>query len=103
MLDTRHAIAFPGMDHVLKTWDEIIQPDVGVLPPSVIRHALNLNTLDEHNARFHALSMKARDGAISSEEASELDMYAHAFALVRTLKAKACRSLEQMEPPEGKT
>jgi hypothetical protein len=88
------------MDHVRKIWDEIIQPDVGTLPPAVIRHALNLNALDEFNSEFHSLSMKARDGAISPEEASKVEVYAHAFALVRALKAKACRSLEQLEPPE---
>ena len=103
MPEAHQTLAFPYMDHARRIWDSIIQPDLGVLPPAVIRHALTLNVLDEHNSRFHLLSTKARDGAISSEEASELELYTHAFALVRALKAKACRSIERLEPPEEPT
>ena len=101
MTGARYTVASPDMDHALKIWHDIIQPDVGVLPSAVIRHALSLNSLDEYNARFHLLSMNARAGTITPEEASELQVYSHAFAFVRCVKAKACRSLEQMEPAEG--
>jgi hypothetical protein len=71
----------------------VIEPENGSFPPELARFVMGLDFRGDDHARYSELSAKAREGALSDEEASELDGYLHVDSLLAILRLKAERSL----------
>jgi len=71
----------------------VIEPENGTLAPDVARYVKDLNFKPEDHARFESLSVKAQEGALSSEESEELESFLHVDSLLTIMRLKAERSL----------
>jgi hypothetical protein len=75
----------------------VIDPERGTMSPELARFVLDLDFPAEDHARFEELSDKAQTGALSAEEARELDNYLHVDNLLTILRLKAERSLDNTD------
>jgi hypothetical protein len=71
----------------------IISPRRGGLAPEVAKYILSLDFPAKDQARYRALSAKARAGTLSKREAAELDDYLSTNSLLMVLQSKARVSL----------
>jgi hypothetical protein len=71
----------------------VIEPDAGSLSPELARFVQSLDFRPDDHARYEALSAKAQEGSLTSEETDELDGYLHVDSLLTILRLKAERSL----------
>jgi hypothetical protein len=76
-------------------WSRIIKPEVGDLTPEVARVILKLGLDAEDHRRVEWLSSKAREGALSPEERSELEEYIRVNNELMILQSKARLSLKK--------
>ncbi len=72
----------------------VIEPEQGSFPKELARFVMKLDFHGEDHARFEELSAKAREGALTPQEADELDGYLHVDSLLAILRLKAERSLQ---------
>jgi hypothetical protein len=70
-------------------WSRAIQPETGGLSAAAAREWLRLRLSDDDQQRVRELSSKANAGALSEEEAQELDSYLNVGRALEFLKAKA--------------
>ena len=63
------------------------------MSPELARFVLDLDFPPGDHARFEELSAKAQAGALTPDEAAELDNYLHVDNLLAILRLKAERSL----------
>jgi hypothetical protein len=75
--------------------ERLIEPDQGTFSPEHARYILSLTFSEAERDRCEELSYKAQDGALTSEEKYELELYLSANNLLILLKSKARQSLEQ--------
>lgn len=59
------------------------------MTPTLARHILKLNFDPADEARVHELTVKNREGEITSDELRELDAYVRVWTLVSTLQSRA--------------
>ena len=74
-------------------WSRAIQPESGDLSAAAAREWLRLRLAADDQQRVRELSSKANTGALSEEEAQELDSYLNVGRALEFLKAKARLSL----------
>jgi hypothetical protein len=74
--------------------ETVIQPSGELLPKAVARYLLSMKFRPEDTERINALSAKARDGCLSSEEAEDLDSYLRIGHMLSMMKSTARRSLK---------
>jgi hypothetical protein len=86
---------FPNVEPLL---EGIIRPDRGGLSPEHARYILSLDFTADQHARYAVLAAKADEGALTDEEASEMDAFLAADALLSILQSKARQSLNQHQP-----
>jgi hypothetical protein len=79
--------------------DRLILPERAELPTEAARFLLALDFDQADRERMNTLAAKAREGVLSSDEASEIDSYRHVGHLVALLQSKARRSLQRTELP----
>jgi hypothetical protein len=80
-------------------WNRTIMPDQGDLPPAAARALLELKLPLADVERVNELSAKARDGALSPAESTQLDNYLNVGRALELLKAKARFSLRRAASP----
>ena len=73
--------------------ERLIAPQSGDLLPEHAKYVLSLGFSDAEQERCHELSYKAQDGALNSDEQTELDDFLTASALLMILQSKARKSL----------
>lgn len=78
--------------------ERLIDPSHGDFTPDVAKYFLSFDFSPEQYARFEVLSGKAAEGALSPEEAAELDELIAANALLTVLQSKARLSIRQQTP-----
>lgn len=71
----------------------VIEPDRGGLPPELARYVMALDFKPDDHARYEVLSAKAQEGALTPEEAAELEGFLHVDSLLAIMRLKAERSL----------
>ena len=76
-----------------EVWERTIQPGQADLPPDAARYFLKLQFAEADRARMNLLAAKARGGALSHEEESELDSYMQLGWFIDLVKSKARLSL----------
>lgn len=74
-------------------FQRVVEPDQGTLPPDLARYVLSLDFRGKDHARYEQLSAKAQEGALTAQEADELDGYLHVDSLLAILRLKAEKSL----------
>jgi hypothetical protein len=79
--------------------DRLILPERAELPAAAARYLLALDFDQADRERMNALAAKAQEGALSPDEAAEIDSYRHVGHLVALLQSKARRSLQRTELP----
>lgn len=77
----------------VEIWNRTIRPDVGDLSKDAAREFLRLHLAGDDRARVRELSAKANEGALTPEEARELDHYLSVGRALEFIKAKARLSL----------
>jgi hypothetical protein len=75
--------------------DRLIFPAHSDLPADAARYLLALDFDEADRERMNALAAKAQEGALSPDEAIEIDSYRHVGHLVALLQSKARRSLQR--------
>lgn len=63
------------------------------MPPELARYLTRLDFPAADHLRFEELSQKAQDGALTSQEAEELDGYLHVDSLLAIMRLRATKSL----------
>lgn len=76
--------------------DRLILPEQADLPVDAARYRLALDFGESDRERMNALAAKAQEGALSPDEATEIDSYRHVGHLVALLQSKARRSLQRI-------
>jgi hypothetical protein len=71
----------------------VVEPEKGTFSPDLARFVLDLGFSGKDHTRYEDLSAKAESGAITPQEAEELDGYLHVDSLLAILRLKAKRSL----------
>lgn len=74
--------------------DRLLKPEEPSLSPEFSRSVLSFSFTDAERDRIDELSAKARDGALSADEASELDLLTLTSHFIGALQAKARASLK---------
>lgn len=69
------------------------------MPPELARYLARLDFPPADHGRFEELSQKAQNGALTPQEADELDGYLHVDSLLSIMRLKANRSLRPQEGP----
>ncbi len=82
-------------------WGRTIRPEVGDVSVEAARELLRLRLSEDDVERVRQLSDKANDGALSAEEAEELDHYLSVGRALEFLKAKARLSLRERSALAG--
>lgn len=67
----------------------ILQPPEGNLPAEMAEYILSLKFPPEDHARYYELSLKAQDGALTSDETAELEDLLTANDVLILLQSKA--------------
>jgi hypothetical protein len=75
--------------------NRVIQPGEGDMAPELARYVLSLDFSAPDHERIAALSARAQEGALSEEEAAELDGYLRVNDLLAILQSKARQSLRR--------
>ena len=70
-------------------------PDELTLSAATAKGILTLGFSSADKDRMHALTAKARDGALTSDEQSEVEAYSRIGSLLGILKSKARRALKR--------
>jgi hypothetical protein len=78
--------------------DRVIEPQRGSFSPEHARYVLSLGFSPEDHARYQELSTKAQEGALSEEDAAELDEFLYADTVLMILQSKARVSLQNQNP-----
>ena len=78
----------------------IVLPDAATFTPVVAQSVLSMEFSGEDRQRMNDLSTKAQNGALSSEEQTELDSYERIGHFLSLLKSKARRSLGRAPTPQ---
>lgn len=76
--------------------DRLILPDHADLPVDAARYLLALDFDQTDRERMSALAAKAQEGALSPDEATEIDSYRRVGHLVALLQSKARGSLQRI-------
>ena len=76
----------------------MIDPDHGDFTPEVAKYFLSFDFSPEQHARYEILAGKAAEGALSQNEAGELDEMIAANAILTVLQSKARLSTRQQTP-----
>jgi hypothetical protein len=77
----------------------IIAPDHGELEPRLAEYILKLDFPASDHRRIDELSTQALEGALSSEEESELEGYLHINDFLAIVQSKARLSLQSAAAP----
>lgn len=72
----------------------VLRPEIADWSPAAAEAILALGFNDADAARMSALLAKAKDGALTTDEASELQNYRHIGKLLELMKSRARRSLK---------
>ena len=72
-----------------EVWERTIQPAQTDLPPDAARYFLKLQFVEADRARMNLLAAKARGGALTHEEGTELDSYMQLGWFIDLVKSKA--------------
>lgn len=75
--------------------ERVFEPNRGDLSPEVAQYILKLDFPPEDHARYHELSVKAQEGALTPQEQTELDDYLSVNTLLTIVQSKARVSLRQ--------
>jgi hypothetical protein len=76
-----------------QVWERTIQPGQPDLPPGAARFFLDLRFAETDRARMNTLAAKARAGALSPQEETELANYMQLGWFIDLVKSKARLSL----------
>jgi hypothetical protein len=76
-----------------EVWERTIRPEVADLSAGAARELLRLRLSEADVTRVRELSEKANAGALSAQEAEEIDYYLSVGRALEFLKAKARLSL----------
>ena len=74
-------------------WERLIQPDRGALPVEAAQFFLGLSFCERDAARLRELVERNRQGALSEEEATELQSYRQVSFQLDLLRSKARQTL----------
>jgi hypothetical protein len=72
----------------------VILPEAPTLPPEVATELLKWHFPDADQQRMSELAAKARQGALTADEAAELEGYERVSSFLGLVKSKARRSLQ---------
>src|SRR5437764_218001 len=75
--------------------DRLLEPENGELAPAAARYILALDFKQADRERMEALAAKARAGALSQGEQTELEDYRHVSHLLALMQSKARMSLKR--------
>ncbi len=75
--------------------DRVLDPFTECLTAEVAERIVNLRADAQTQARVDELADKANEGALSTEEESEYDMYRDAFHFITMVQAKARTLVER--------
>ncbi len=75
--------------------DRLIAPERDDLTPEAARCLLAIDFGQLDRERMNELAAKAREGALTSEEATEIENYQHVGDLLALLQSKARKSLKR--------
>jgi hypothetical protein len=75
--------------------NRVIQPGEGDMAPELARYLLSLDFPAPDHERIAVLSTRAQEGALSEEDADELDGYLRFNDLLALLQSKARQSLRR--------
>jgi len=78
--------------------ERIIQPQMGGFSNEHARYVLSLDFSNEEQALYAELARKVQDGALTEQEAAQLDEFLAANALLTILQSKARISLKKHNP-----
>jgi len=78
--------------------ERVINRDLADFSPELARHILSLDFPPADHARYADLSAKAREGALTDEERSELEDYLNVNDFLMIIKTKAEMSLRRHSP-----
>ncbi len=81
--------------HEAEILNRIAWPDEPVLSAATAEGILTLGFSPADEDRMHALAAKAREGALSCDERSEIEAYSRIGSLLGILKSKARRALNR--------
>lgn len=81
-------------DPELGIWERVFVPDPKRITRDQARYLLEVRFSEDDLDRINELSAKAREGALTSAETTELDRYIHVGHLLSILKAKVRRKLK---------
>lgn len=76
-------------------WGRIVKPGRPTFTPESARSILKLDFDPEDHRRIEALSRKAQDGALTPDEAAELEEYVRVNDVLTILQSKARASLKK--------
>ena len=74
----------------------IIETDESEITPDVARYLLSMQLPEADRDRVNQLSARARAGALTSAEETELDSYLHIGSLLGVMQSRARRFLRNM-------
>lgn len=75
--------------------ERVLSPDRGDFPAELTRHILRLDFPEADHARYAALSAKAQEGTLTSDERAQLEDYLNVNDFLTIIKAKAEESLRR--------
>lgn len=82
-------------DHAGQILIRTIKPDEGGMSAEAAREILHLKLSNADRDRVNQLAARAREGALTAEDRSELDDYERITALLELMQCKARVSLKQ--------
>jgi hypothetical protein len=80
----------------------VLEPEKPTLTPEAARAILDLGFTQADKDRMRQLSAKAREGALTIDEQSEINNYERVGHLLNMMKSKARRSLKQAGNTNGR-
>jgi hypothetical protein len=80
--------------------EQLAELDVEDISPEVARKLLRVRFAPVHHRRVDLLSEKARDGALTPDEAEELDEYLRVGDLLAILQSRSRRALKDAGLPD---
>lgn len=82
-------------DHGAEILARVINPEQGGMPAQAAREILDFKLPPRDRDRVNELAVKAREGALRSDERTELDEYERVTAMLELMQSKARLSLKQ--------
>lgn len=73
----------------------VIEPEAGTMPRQLAEYFIQLDFKPEDHRLYERLANKAQEGALTTEEAEQLDGFLQVDSMLAIMRLKAQRSLTQ--------